>query len=55
VITKADGTIQVYTNDLLYSGTNPTFSSATGAGLYNNEAGLGLANRWDNFTVKAAP
>jgi hypothetical protein len=51
VVTKADGTIEVYANDLIYSGTNMTLSSATGAGLYNNEAGLGLANRWDNFTV----
>jgi hypothetical protein len=30
-------------------------SNATGAGLYNNAPSLGLTNRWDNFTVYAAP
>jgi hypothetical protein len=55
VVTRAGGEIEVYAADsLVYSGTNPTFSSATGAGLYNDGAGLGLVNRWDNFTVGAA-
>jgi hypothetical protein len=55
VITGATGALRVYADDtLLYSTTIATMSSANGAGLYNNGPGLGLTNRWDNFTVFAA-
>ncbi len=53
VLTKSDGTIEIYeSEDLIYSTESQIMASATGAGLYNNSNGLGLANRWDNFTVR---
>ena len=56
VVTTSDGNIAVYADaSLVYSGASDVLSSATGAGLYNDSAGLGLVNRWDNFTVFAAP
>ena len=56
VITRVAGAIEIYADGtLLYSGVNTLFANATGAGLYNNGAGLGLVNRWDNFTVYPAP
>lgn len=52
VVTGSDGLIQVFVDStLLYSSTNPILASATGAGLYNNGPGLGLMNRWENFTI----
>ena len=52
VITQASGDVKVYADGVLvYSTNNPLLATATGAGLYNNSAGLGLLNRWDNFTV----
>ena len=52
VVTRQSGVIEIYTNDILvYSTTSSAFATATGAGLYNNGPGLGLTNRWDNFTV----
>ena len=54
VLTKADGTLQVIADGaLVYSTTSSLLSNATGAGLYNKAPGLGLTNRWDNFTVFA--
>ncbi|HAF13270.1 MAG TPA: hypothetical protein DHU55_01210 [Blastocatellia bacterium] len=48
--------IQVFGDGtLLYSTNNNLMSTATGAGLYNNSAGLGLVNRWDTFAVFNAP
>jgi len=44
----ADGT-------LIYSTSNAINPAAGGVGLYNNSAGLGLVNRWDNFTVYEVP
>jgi hypothetical protein len=56
VETANSGDLKVYIDDsLLFSTHNPLLASATGAGLYNNSQGLGLVNRWDNFTVFAAP
>jgi hypothetical protein len=40
---------------LVFSTSSPLFAAATGAGLYNNSSGLGLVNRWDNFTVYSTP
>ena len=52
VVTTQAGSIKVYADStLIYSTTNTTFSSAAGAGLFNNAPGLALTNRWDNFTV----
>jgi hypothetical protein len=56
VVTTDAGDLKIYAdNTLLYSTNDPLLSTATGAGLYNNSAGLGLVNRWDNFTVFSAP
>jgi Concanavalin A-like lectin/glucanases superfamily len=56
VVTRSDGTILVYVDGtLVYSNASGVLSNATGAGLYNNAPGLGLTNRWDNFTISAAP
>jgi hypothetical protein len=56
-VTNAAGVVRVYAdNTLLYSTTINLLSDSDGAGLYNNGAGLGLTNRWDNFTIfKAQP
>ena len=52
VITRASGIIKLVTDDtLVFSTTSPALANATKAGLFNNSAGLGLANRWDNFMV----
>ncbi|MCA1591332.1 MAG: carboxypeptidase regulatory-like domain-containing protein [Acidobacteria bacterium] len=52
VVTNATGAINVFADGtLVYSTTNTLLASATGAGLYNDRPGLGLSNRWDNFTV----
>ena len=56
VLTYADGRIKVFAGPaLVFSTTSAVFSNSTGAGLYNNAAGLALTNRWDNFTVFNAP
>ncbi|MDQ2937703.1 MAG: hypothetical protein M3R67_09355 [Acidobacteriota bacterium] len=56
VITTAEGAIRVYADGAqLYSTFNTVLSGSTGAGLYNNGPGLGLTNRWDNFTVSNSP
>jgi len=56
VVTTNLGEVKAYAdNTLLYSANNPLMATATGAGLYNNSAGLGLTNRWDNFAVLNAP
>lgn len=56
VVTTNAGEVRVYADgSLVYSATNPFLATATGAGLYNNSSGLGLVNRWDNFTVYNAP
>lgn len=56
VVTTDVGDVKVYADStLVYSATNPLMATATGAGLYNNSSGLGLVNRWDNFTVFNAP
>jgi hypothetical protein len=52
VVTGSDGLIQVFTDSTFLGSTNnPILASATGAGLFNNGPGLGLVNRWDNFTI----
>ncbi|HEY0384691.1 MAG TPA: hypothetical protein VGC64_01705, partial [Pyrinomonadaceae bacterium] len=56
VVSTSDGQIKVYADStLVYSTTSSLLSAGTGAGLYNNSAGLGLVNRWDNFTVYDVP
>jgi hypothetical protein len=51
-VTSPAGDIKIFGDDaLVFSTTNSLFASATGAGLFNNGPGLGLTNRWDNFTV----
>lgn len=56
VVTTNSGELKVYVDaSLVFSTNSPLLISATGAGLYNNSSGLGLVNRWDNFTVFAAP
>jgi protocatechuate 3,4-dioxygenase beta subunit len=56
VVTTQSGGIVVYADHAqVYSTTNLTFANATGAGLFNNAAGLSLTNRWDNFTVLNVP
>jgi hypothetical protein len=52
VTTTNSGDLEVYLDSTrVYSTNIPLLASATGAGLYNNSAGMGLVNRWDNFTV----
>jgi hypothetical protein len=52
VVTGSDGLIQVFTDStLLYSTTSAILANAAGAGLFNNGPGLGLVNRWENFTI----
>ncbi len=56
VISMTSGEIQVFADDTLIHSTNNNLNSAAGGvGLYNNSAGLGLVNRWDNFAVFALP
>ena len=56
VLTTDAGEVKVYADStLVYSATNSLMAAAGGAGLYNNSGGLGLVNRWDNFTVFNAP
>ncbi len=46
------GGIYVYADQELIAVTSTFFLvNETGAGLYNDTYGLGLTNRWDNFTV----
>jgi hypothetical protein len=56
VETTNSGDLKVYLDGgLVFSTNNALLASASGAGLYNNSMGLGLVNRWDNFTVYPAP
>ncbi|HYV00675.1 MAG TPA: SdrD B-like domain-containing protein [Pyrinomonadaceae bacterium] len=56
VVTRSSGDLNVYIDaTLVYSTNNPVLATATGAGLYSNSSGMGLVNRWDNFTVFPAP
>jgi hypothetical protein len=56
VVTSNSGDLRIYIDGgLVFSSNSPILASASGAGLYNNSSGLGLVNRWDNFTVFNAP
>ena len=56
VVTMNSGDLSVYVDStLVYSTNSPLLAAATGAGLYSDAAGMGLVNRWDNFTVFNAP
>ena len=56
VVTRNSGDLAIYVDStLVYSASNPLLVTATGAGLYSDSAGMGLVNRWDNFTVIPAP
>ncbi len=55
-VTSANGDLLVFADHtLVYSTNSSLMATATGAGLYNNSAGLGLVNRWDNFKVFNVP
>jgi hypothetical protein len=55
-VTTEAGGINIYADNLLvYSTNSPINTFATGAGLYNDASGMGLTNRWDNFTVFDVP
>jgi hypothetical protein len=52
VVTRANGNLRVLIDtNLIYSTNIAALANATKAGLFNNSAGLGLVNRWDNFMV----
>ncbi len=52
----ADGGINIVANSFdIASLANPTMKSNQGCGIFNNGAGLGLSNRWDNFTISGQP
>ncbi len=56
VYTKSTGEIAVYADgNFVFRTSSDTLVNATGSGLYNDLYGLGLTNRWDNFTVVDAP
>ncbi len=56
VVTTNSGDLRVYVDSILvYSTSSLLLASATGAGPYRDSAGMGLVNRWDNFTVFNAP
>lgn len=56
VVTRSSGELTVYAGGIqVYTTSSNILPTATGAGLYNNSAGQGLVNRWDNFTVYDAP
>jgi hypothetical protein len=56
VATMDSGEIQVMADgNVIYSTNSNLNPRANGVGLYNNSAGLGLVNRWDNFTVLELP
>ena len=52
VVTRANGSLRVLIDtNVIYSTNIAALANATKAGLFNNSAGLGLVNRWDNFMV----
>lgn len=52
VVSANNGGLTVYADGtLVYTTTSNVLLNGTGAGLYNDSPGLGLVNRWDNFTV----
>jgi hypothetical protein len=56
VVTSGSGTITVYADrTVVYATTNILNSFAGGAGLFNYGPGMGLQNRWDNFTILDVP
>lgn len=56
VVTSGSGAITIYAGaTLVYSTSNVLNSFAGGAGLFNQGPGMGLQNRWDNFTILDAP
>jgi hypothetical protein len=56
VVTTQTGAINIYADNVPVHFTNSAVHAlATGAGLYNRAAGMGLSNRWDNFTVFEVP
>jgi len=56
VITQLSGGISIFADSqLVYSTSSNIMTTASGAGLYNCGPGMGLANRWDNFSVFPVP
>lgn len=56
VVTTQSGDITIYAENVPVYSTNSLVNVlAAGAGLYNNAPGMGLTDRWDNFTVRYLP
>jgi hypothetical protein len=56
VATLESGAIKIYAGaKLVYTTSHPFAATATGAGLFNCCAAMGLENRWDYFAVFDAP
>jgi hypothetical protein len=56
VVTNSNGTVMVYADDSQVYTTNNSLNAALkGAGIFNYGPGLGLQNRWDNFTIFDVP
>jgi hypothetical protein len=56
VVTLESGAITIYASSkLVYSTSNSFAATATGAGLFNCCAAMGIENRWDYFAVFDAP
>ena len=52
VVTLSSGSFKVIADStIVFSGTELILSKETKAGLYSNDRGMGLVNRWDNFAV----
>ena len=52
VVTLSSGSFKVFAGStVVFSGTELVLSRETKAGLYSNDRGMGLVNRWDNFAV----
>jgi Concanavalin A-like lectin/glucanases superfamily/Carboxypeptidase regulatory-like domain len=52
VVTLSSGSFKVFADStVVFSGTELVLSQETKAGLYSNDRGMGLVNRWDNFAV----
>jgi hypothetical protein len=51
-VSLSSGGFKVFADStVVFSGTELVLSKETKAGLYSNDRGMGLVNRWDNFAV----
>jgi hypothetical protein len=52
VVTLSSGSLKVFADStLVFSGAELVLSHEAKAGLYSNDRGMALVNRWDNFCV----